>query len=105
MGRTARRSPQLRGDSNPSRPRSSSWAFTNRNGTGAARRPPSAVTNAGRPEPSCDMILFGGIKLWPIFVSRDLLLLFIGEKFGQRSRVSLLLRRHRGNVDEAQRLR
>src|SRR6516165_3069845 len=51
-------------------------------GTGAARRSPRTETNAGRPEPSCDMMLFGGIKLWSIFVGRDLPLLFIGEKFG-----------------------
>ena len=61
-------------------------------GTGAERRPPLSVTNAGRPEPSCDVMLFGGIKLLrPIFVGRGLPLLIIGEEFGQRSRFRLLL--------------
>ena len=47
------------------------------------------------------MTLFGGIKLWPIFVGRDLPLLFIREEFWQRSRTLLLRRQPLRLVDVA----
>ena len=47
------------------------------------------------------MMLFGGIKLWPIFVGRDLPLLFIREEFWQRSRTLLLRRQPLRLVDVA----
>jgi hypothetical protein len=78
MGRTARRSPQLRGDSNPSRPRSSSWTFTNRNGDRRCTPAPIRSSDTERPESSCDMMLFGGIKLLrPVFVGCGLPLFII----------------------------
>ena len=89
MGRTARRSPQLRGDSNPSRPRSSSWAFANKKGD--RRCTPAPISCYKHP---CDMMLFGGIKLLrPIFVGCELPFFFIGEEFRQRSRFPLRLAR------------
>ena len=63
-------------------------------GTRAVRRSPYTASNAGRPEPSCEMMLFGGIKLWAVLVGRDLPLLFIGEELRQRSRFTLQLGRH-----------
>jgi hypothetical protein len=39
---------------------------------------------------------------WPIVVGSDIPLLVIGEKFGQRARFALLLRRRRRDIDEAE---
>ena len=104
MGRTARRSPEPpRLKPFPARalPLEPSPI---KMGTDAVRRSP-VTKNAGRPEPSRDVISFGGLDLWPIVVGCDFPLLVIGEEFGQRARFTLLLRRRRRDVDEAQRLR
>ena len=55
---------------------------------------PRAASNAGRPEPPRDMMLFGGIKLrWPIFIHGGLPFFIVGKELGQRSCFTLLLRR------------
>ena len=94
MGRTARHSPQLRGDSNPSRPHSSSWVSTNRNGDRRCTPAPIRSYKSLTTGAVLHMTLFGGIKLLrPIFVGRGLPLLTIGEEFRQRSRFTLQLGR------------
>ena len=66
--------------------------------------PAPDTINAGRPDSSRNVISFSSLTLWPIIVGSDFPLLVIGEKFGQRWRFSLLLRRHRRDIDQAQRL-
>src|SRR5579859_1545389 len=73
-------------------------------GTDAVRRPPD-TKNAGRPESSRAVVLFRSLTLWPIVVGSDIPLLVVGEEFGQRARFTLLLRRRRREIDEAERLR
>ena len=72
-------------------------------GTDAARRVPT-TTNMDGQSPSREPISFGGIKLWPVLASRDILLLVIGEEFRQRSGFTFLLRRRGRDVDETERL-
>jgi ferredoxin len=42
-------------------------------------------------------VLFGGIKLWPIVVGRDIPVLVLSEGFRQRCRSTLLFRRRQRN--------
>src|SRR5690242_7563133 len=71
-------------------------------GADAVRRP-SATKHAE--QSSRDVISFSSLTLWPIVVGSDIPVLLIGEEFGQRARFTLLLRRCRRDIDEAERLR
>ena len=93
MGRTARRSPQLRGGSNPPGP-ALPLVPANKNGDRRCTPAPIHSYKSLTTGAVLHMTLFGGIKLLrPIFVGYGLPLLIIGEELRQRPRFPLLFGR------------